>query len=135
MDILSAISVTLRVTIILLACAMVIGWWRPLLAVLLRQPGWRGHLSSFVATALAVGGAVISSVNIFPDAGWTIPRDLRLLVVNLGLAVFCVGLLTSIYRRALRSGPDKARCAFLSGLAFIIPGVGLVALLTIGGGQ
>ncbi|NVD43489.1 hypothetical protein [Qipengyuania atrilutea] len=130
----AAIAVTFRIMMILLACAMVIGWWEKFLAVLLRRPGWKGHLSSFVVTVIALGCAIGSSVNMFPDAGWHINENLRLFVLNIAMAMIICGLLTSVYRRALRAGPEAARAAFLSGLLLIFPASGFVALLTIYGG-
>lgn len=133
MELQAALAVALRVALIVIACAMMVGLRRELWAVVARQDGWRVHLSTLIFTALVVAGAIISSVNLFPDANWYIPRQFRLFVVNLGLAIFLAGTLTGLYRRALRSGPDKARAAFLSGLALLIPGVGLVWLLRVSG--
>lgn len=134
MSILAAIAVALRVALILIAAAMVVGLRCENWAVIRRSPGWQQHLSTFVFTVLVVAGALISSVNVFPDAGLAIPRHVRLTVVVTGLGLFLIGVLTGLYRRALRSGPDKARAAILSGVALFLPGVGLVALLTTGGG-
>ncbi len=133
MDLLAAIAVSLRVCIIVMALAMVVGWRRQCLAVILRRPGWKANLSAFIVTTLALAGAVGSSANIYIDAGWAIEPRARLAISNIGLALFCVGLLTSIYRRALRSGPEKARAALLSGVALMVPGIALVAVLAIGG--
>lgn len=133
MSLLAAIAVALRVCIILLALAMVIGWWRQCLAVILRKPGWRIHLSPCIVTVLAVAGGIGSSVNIYIDADWYIDPDVRLAISNIAQGLFCIGLLTSIYRRALRSGPEKARAALLSGVALMVPGAALVAVLAIGG--
>ena len=133
MDLLGAIAIALRVALILIACAMLVGLRGEIWAVLARKPGWQAHLSSAVFTALVAAGAIISSVNVFPDAGLAIPREARLAVVNTGLALFLIGTLTGLYRRALRTGPEKARAAFLSGVALLVPGGGLVALLTVSG--
>lgn len=133
MDVLSAIAVSLRVSLIIIAGAMLIGLWRENWAVVTRKPGWRVHLTSTIFTAMVVAGAVISSVNVFPDAGWEIPRVVRLSVVNLGLALFLVGTLTGLYRRALRSGPDKARAAFFTGLALVAVGSAFAVLLHVAG--
>jgi hypothetical protein len=133
MMLLAAIAVALRVALILIACAMVVGLRGEIWAVVRRRSGWQAHLSTATFTALVTAGAVISSVNVFPDAGWAIPREARLAVVNIGLALFLIGTLTGLYRRALRAGPDKARAAFLSGVALLVPGGGLVALLTVSG--
>lgn len=129
MDLLSAIAVALRVSIIIIAGAMVVGLWRENWAVIKRKPGWRVHLTSTIFTAMVVAGAIISSVNVFPDAGWSIPRDVRLAVVNFGLSLFLVGTLTGLYRRALRSGPEQARAAFLTGIAIVAVGCAFVVLL------
>lgn len=133
MTILAAISVTLRVMIMLLAAAMVVGWWSKIAAVIMMRPGWKGHLSGFIATVMAVGVAIGSSTNIFPDADIPIPDTIRLAGVDLGLALIVLGILTSIYRRSLRSGPVVARRVFFSGLALIVPALGFVVLLTLGG--
>lgn len=133
MDILGAIAISLRVALILIACAMAVGLRSEIWAVVTRKPGWQAHLSTTIFAALVTAGAVISSVNVFPDAGWAIPREARLAVVNIGLALFLIGTLTGLYRRALRTGPEKARAAFLSGVALLVPGGGLVALLIVSG--
>ncbi|WP_370180231.1 hypothetical protein [Alteriqipengyuania sp.] len=133
MDVLAAIAVALRVALVLIACAMMLSHRIEIWAVVRRRNGWKRHLSSVVFCALVAGGAVISSVNIFPDAGWAIARDTRLAIVNLGLAIFMIGVLTGLYRRALRAGPEKARAAFLTGFALLLPGAGLVWLLTMSG--
>ena len=130
MSILAAFVVTQRVALILLACAMMVGLRRELWAVITCKPSWRAHLSSFVFVAMVAAGAIISSANMFPDANWYIPRNLRLVIVATGLSLFLVGTLTGLYRRALLSGPVRARAAFLTGLAFVAPGVGLMWLLT-----
>ena len=108
---------------------MVIGLRQENWAVIKRKPGWRVHLTSTIFTAMVVAGAIISSVNVFPDAGWSIPRDVRLAVVNFGLSLFLVGTLTGLYRRALRSGPEQARAAFLTGIAIVVVGCAFVVLL------
>lgn len=133
MDLLAALSVTMRTALIVIAVAMVWKFRREWWAVLRHRPGWKPHLSTFILTVMVVGGAIISSVNIFPDAGLSISRNARLGVVNFGLAVFLIGTLTGLYRRATKSGPDKARAAFLSGLAMLLPGVALVWLLVSSG--
>ena len=130
MSLLAALSVSMRVCLILIACAMVVGSRAELWAVLRRKPGWKAHLSQAVFCLLVVAGAIISSVNLFPDAGWHIPRDLRLAVVDLGLGLFLIATLTGLYRRACKSGPDQARAALLTGIAMLVPGIGLVVLLT-----
>lgn len=133
MSILAATAVAMRVAIVLIACAMVVGLWAENWAVIRRKPGWQAHLTSLVFTLLVVAGAIISSVNVFPDAGWHIDPQARLFVVVLGLGLFLIGVLTGLYRRACKTGPDKARAALLSGVAMIFPGLALVALLTNGG--
>ncbi|QQN73963.1 hypothetical protein [Croceicoccus sp. YJ47] len=134
MTILTAIAVTARVMLILLTCALIIGRWRQLWAVLSKQAGWPTHLSEFIVVSMAIGGSVISAVNIFPDAGWHIPNALRLAVVDVGLVLFCIALLTHVYRTARKSGPDKARKAMLCGCGMCVPAAGFVVLLTMGGG-
>ena len=134
MSFLAATAVTLRVALILMAAAMNVGFRTEIWVVLRKKPGWQTHLSTFVFTALVNAGAIICSVNVFPDAGWEISRTLRLTVVNMGLGVFLVGVLTGLYRRALKSGPEKARAAMLCGAALLLPGIAFVALLTGGGG-
>ena len=134
MSVLAAIAVAMRVLLILLALAMVIGLRAENWAVIRRKPRWQAHLSSLVFTVLVVAGALISSVNIFPDAGWHIDHETRLAVVVTGLGLFLVATLTGLYRRALKSGPDKARAALLTGVAMILPGIALVVLLTSKGG-
>lgn len=133
-SLLAACAVVLRVLIIIIAGAMVVGLRQEIWAVIRRKPKWKAHLTSAVFTLLVVAGAIICSVNIFPDAGWHISRTTRLIVVNLGLGLFLIAVLTGLYRRALKSGPDKARAALLTGMAFFIPGIAFVALLTNGGG-
>jgi len=133
MDPLAALAVSLRVSLILLALAMLIAFRRENWSVLRRLPGWKRHLSTAIFTGLVMAGAIISCVNLFPDAGWPIPRDVRLAIVNIGLGMFLVATLTGLYRRALRSGPEKARAAFLSGMALLVPGAGFVWLLTVSG--
>ena len=133
MNFLAATSVTLRVMIILIACAMNVGWWHKTWAVVMQRPGWKGHLSGFIATTFATGAAIGCSVNMFPDAGWHIDETFRLAVLDLGMAMIVVALLTSLYRRALRTGPEKARAAFLCGTGLMIPAIGLVVLLMAGG--
>ena len=134
MSLLAAIAVTFRVIFNLIAGAMLIGWWQGHWAVLSQKRGWQAHLSNFVVTAIASGIAFGSLFNVFPDAGWHIPETVRLAGLNAGMAVILVGLLTALYRRALRAGPEKARAAFLCGFALVIPAAGFVFLLTIGGG-
>lgn len=129
MDLLSAIAVSLRVSIIIIAGAMIVSLWRENWAVITLKPGWRVHLTSTIFTTMVVAGAIISSVNVFPDAGWSFPRDVRLGVVNFGLSLFLVGTLTGLYRRALRSGPEQARAAFLTGIAIVVVGCAFVVLL------
>lgn len=133
MDLLAALAVALRVALILLACAMLIAFRHENWSVLRRKRGWKRHLSTTIFTGLVTAGAIISSVNVFPDAGWPIAREVRLGIVNLGLGMFLVATLTGFYRRALRCGPEKARAALLSGMAMIVPGVGFVWLLTVSG--
>ncbi|MBB3034066.1 hypothetical protein [Alteriqipengyuania lutimaris] len=133
MTILAAIAVALRVALILLACAMLIAFRGELWSVIRRKPGWKRHLSTAIFTGLVIAGAIISSVNVFPDAGLPIARETRLAIVNLGLGMFLVATLTGFYRRALRCGPEKARAALLSGMALLLPGVGFVWLLTVAG--
>lgn len=129
MDILSAIAVALRVSLILIAGAMLVSLRQEIWAVVARKRGWKVHLSTAIFVAMVVAGAIISSVNVFPDAGWPIPRDVRLGVVNFGLSLFLVGTLTGLYRRALRSGPEQARAAFLTGIAIVAVGCAFVVLL------
>ena len=133
MDLPGAYAVAIRVALILITCAMALSLRSELWAVIVRRPGWRVHLSTAIFFSLVAGGAVISSVNLFPDAGWPISRALRLAVVNFGLSVFMVGTLTGLYRRALRTGPEQARAAFLTGLAIVAVGAGFVGLLMAGG--
>ena len=133
MEVFAATAVAQRVALIILALAMIVGLRRECWAVIAKKPGWIVHLSTFIFTLLVVAGAIISSVNVFPDAGWHIPRALRLFVVNIGLGLFLVAVLTGLYRRALRAGPENARAAVLAGIALLIPGLGLVALLTSSG--
>lgn len=129
MDVLSAIAVSLRVSIIIIAGGMVVSFWRENWSVVTLKTGWKAHLSTFIFTVMVMAGAIISSVNVFPDAGWLIPRDVRLGVVNFGLSLFLVGTLTGLYRRALRSGPEQARAAFLTGIAIVAVGCAFVVLL------
>lgn len=129
MDILSAIAVALRVSLILIAGAMLVSLRQEIWAVIVRKRGWKVHLSTAIFVAMVVAGAIISSVNVFPDAGLPIPRDVRLGVVNFGLSLFLVGTLTGLYRRALRSGPEQARAAFLTGIAIVAVGCAFVVLL------
>lgn len=133
MELQAAVAVALRVLLILLAAAMCVGLRSEIWAVVRKRPGWHKHLSSAVFAGLVVAGAIISSVNLFPDAGLAIPRTLRLAVVNLGLSLFLVATITGLYRRALKAGPDRARAAFLTGTSMVIPAVGLVWLLTVSG--
>lgn len=134
MSLLASFAVMLRVFTILLGLALVIGRWRICWNVIVKGPNWRGDLASFVFTVAALGGAIICSVNIFPDAGWQIDRNLRLLMVNLGLSMFICSILTSVYRNALRVSHETARKAFLSGLCLILPAAAFVALLLLAGG-
>ena len=130
MSVLAAYSVTLRVALILIACAMVVALRDEVWTVIRKKPGWPARLATVIFVATVSGGAIISSVNMFPDAGWYIHRDVRLTVVATGLSLFMVGVLAGLYRRALRSGPDRARKAFFCGLALIPPGIGFMWLLT-----
>jgi hypothetical protein len=127
---LAAIAVALRVSLFLILVAMAVGMRSEIWAVLTKRKGWRVHLTTAIFFAFVLAGAIISSVNIFPDAGWHIDRTTRLAIVNIGLAVFLVATLSGLYRRAMRSGPEKARAAFLTGVAMCVPGIGLVWLLT-----
>lgn len=133
MSLLAALAVALRVALILIAASLVVTLRSEMWAVVRQSRGWTAHLSTTVFVTMVFAGAVISSVNVFPDAGWEISRNLRLSIVNVGLSIFIIGALTGIYRRALRAGPTKARGAFLAGLALLIPGGGLVWLLMVSG--
>lgn len=129
MDLSSAISASLRTVIEILWVSMAVGLRKELWCVIVRCPGWRVHLSSAIFFVLVTGGAVISAGNIVPDLGLYIPRGLRLAIVNIGLAIFIIGAMAGLYRRALRSGPEKTRAAVLSGFALLVPFAGLVTLL------
>lgn len=133
MSFLEAIAVTFRTMMFLITVAMWIGHWRAARDVLLQRPGWKGSLSTVCFLTIMSGISFGSIFNVFPDAGWFIARWLRLAGLNVGMAVIVIGMLTVLYRQALRSGPDKARKAFLSGFAMLVPAAGFVALLMTAG--
>lgn len=133
LDILGVLAIAQRITLIIVVAGVSIFWAETIWSMFKKIRNWRIVPTYLSFIFMAAGGGIISAVEAISGSGVAVSSFVELTATNVGLAFFNMGILTFIYSRAKKCGPNAAHTNFKWALALIIPTIVLVVILTLGG--